>query len=901
MADVSKIKLPNGTTYNIKDTASGYTKNTGTITSVKTTAGAHTTIDVSSGAATFNVPTKTSHLTNDSGFLTSVSNDSHYHSPDTIYIPTNYARTGSLDLFSATKIGSYMSNKSFAIPPEAITIEYSTDGGSTWQDYGATDLHKRGLFAETRNNCNTFLGKATTKEANSLNNQLRITISRINLGRYTAINSFYTWMTTNGNTVYCKLERSLNSSPTAFETVFTDFKLAGWSGHNIRYFPTMSLGGGNDNQPYAIRLTVWQTAITTNYPSANLYDIRFYGPDTYSASAPYYKVQTNELYTWDNALNAIFPAGITATSFSGNLTGNVTGNVSGTATNVTGTVAIANGGTGQTTAANAINALLNGLPTWTADPTDTTYFIRQDTGGSATYGKVQATTLWNYISGKLPAWSKASTKPSYNFSEIGSTPTTLSGYGITDAKIVSGVITLGSNTITPLTSSSTLNAAKLSGAIPSAITATTQASTDNSTKIATTAYVTTAIANLPEPMVFKGSVGTGGTVTSLPTAATSNEGHTYKVITALSSPSAKVGDTVISNGSEWIVIPSGDEPSGTVISVGVSNATNGGLTVSGSPITSSGTVTIGHSNVLSSAQTTQAVYPIKIDKNGHISAYGSAITSLPASDVSAWAKASSKPSYTASEVGAVPTTRTVNNKALTANISLDASDVGAQATLVSGSNIKTINDISLLGSGDVWEALFNIVHPIYSFFETTDATFDPNTATGWYGTWELETEGLVHIGAGSTYTVGNTGGNKDAIIPYHKHTLTNPTVTVPKHTHGFTQPKVTGGAVSDGITGGSHEHKIRTHSNTGSGSSYPFEVTSAASKYVDNGDRIAAATHTHDLPSHTHTVSGGAVSEKAAFDATVSGGSIGYAGTSGNTTDANMQPYVVVNRWYRTA
>ena len=65
---------------------------------------------------------------------------------------------------------------------------------------------------------------------------------------------------------------------------------------------------------------------------------------------------------------------------------------------------------------------------------------------------------------------------------------------------------------------------------------------------------------------------------------------------------------------------------GTVTSVGVANATNGGLSISGSPVTTSGTITIGHSNVLSSAQTTQAVYPIKIDKNGHISAYGSAVT-----------------------------------------------------------------------------------------------------------------------------------------------------------------------------------------------------------------------------------------------------------------------------------
>lgn len=34
MADISKIKLPNGTTYNIKDTISGYTTNTGTVTTV---------------------------------------------------------------------------------------------------------------------------------------------------------------------------------------------------------------------------------------------------------------------------------------------------------------------------------------------------------------------------------------------------------------------------------------------------------------------------------------------------------------------------------------------------------------------------------------------------------------------------------------------------------------------------------------------------------------------------------------------------------------------------------------------------------------------------------------------------------------------------------------------------
>ena len=116
-------------------------------------------------------------------------------------------------------------------------------------------------------------------------------------------------------------------------------------------------------------------------------------------------------------------------------------------------------------------------------------------------------------------------------------------------------------------------------------------------------------------------------------------------------------------GDDTYSVPSsGGGGGGTVTSVGVSNATNGGLSVSGSPVTGSGTITVGHSNVLTSAQTTQAVYPIKIDKNGHISAYGTAVTSMPASDVPSWAKASTKPTYTASEVGALPSTTSIPSK-----------------------------------------------------------------------------------------------------------------------------------------------------------------------------------------------------------------------------------------------
>lgn len=112
--------------------------------------------------------------------------------------------------------------------------------------------------------------------------------------------------------------------------------------------------------------------------------------------------------------------------------------------------------------------------------------------------------------------------------------------------------------------------------------------------LVTGGQVYSAISALPTPMQFKGSLGVGGTYTAatLPAAAASNNGWDLKVITdgTYQGVVAKVGDQLISDGTNWILIPSGDEPSGTVTSVGMTVPT--GLSVSGSPITSSGILAI---------------------------------------------------------------------------------------------------------------------------------------------------------------------------------------------------------------------------------------------------------------------------------------------------------------------
>ena len=72
----------------------------------------------------------------------------------------------------------------------------------------------------------------------------------------------------------------------------------------------------------------------------------------------------------------------------------------------------------------------------------------------------------------------------------------------------------------------------------------------------------------------------------------------------------------------------------------------------------------------------------------------------PASDVSAWAKAATKPGYTKTDVGLgnVDNTSDANKPVSTATqTALNTK----QDTLVSGTSIKTINNTSLLGAGDL--------------------------------------------------------------------------------------------------------------------------------------------------------------------------------------------------------
>ena len=180
-------------------------------------------------------------------------------------------------------------------------------------------------------------------------------------------------------------------------------------------------------------------------------------------------------------------------------------------------------------------------------------------------------------------------------------------------------------------------------------------SISDSNKTSTNLPVTSAVydfvvSKIGKPMRYMGTVGSAGdnpTITwgELPTAAESNAGETYKVISASSTGIiADVGDTIISNGTVWTVIPSGDEPEGTVTSVAVGTS-NGGVIVTtelpspgtaGDPITSSGTIKVGHADTSSASNITAAtgkfVNAVTLDDYGHVTAISTNSTAIKTTD-----------------------------------------------------------------------------------------------------------------------------------------------------------------------------------------------------------------------------------------------------------------------------
>ena len=176
----------------------------------------------------------------------------------------------------------------------------------------------------------------------------------------------------------------------------------------------------------------------------------------------------------------------------------------------------------------------------------------------------------------------------------------------------------------------------------------------------------------------------------------------------------------------------------------------------------------------------------------------------------------------------------------------------------------------------------DLFYPVGSYYETSDSSFDPNTK--WGGTWVLEAEGKVHVSAGSNYTINSTGGvatrNYTPAGSVGNTTLT--TAQMPSHAHSVN-------AFYTAASDISHTHYCPNSAGyvwVAAGSSHACAIYNDGS--YTSGMSAHSTDHKHQVPAHNTNNSGNTKPHNH-----------GFTGTAA-TIDVR-QPYIVVNRWHRTA
>ena len=237
--------------------------------------------------------------------------------PDTLLTWSSSSISGGISPLDMSISTIHSANRLAFINPAGVTVEYSTNKGSSWTIYDSSDENKINLTNGV--GFSFYIGKNWTYTGTSVNNMLRITLDSISMGVYTRAKKILLNISTSGaGGCKVKVEKSTIGSPTTFTELGT-YDITGWSGWNSIPFDT-TFGGGSSQttQTRSVRLTfsIGSKSTNTDYSSSlSVSDILMFG-DTYW-NYPSNMAKTGHLYSYDYNQNAIFPADISGKSFNG--------------------------------------------------------------------------------------------------------------------------------------------------------------------------------------------------------------------------------------------------------------------------------------------------------------------------------------------------------------------------------------------------------------------------------------------------------------------------------------------------------------------------------------------------------------------------------------------------------
>ena len=209
-----------------------------------------------------------------------------------------------------------------------ITIEYSTDGGKTWVDYGLSDAVKVGFVSGVSVGA-LLAGKKLSTKATA-DDKLRITLHATNMAVYTAATSLLINFSTNGSSgTKVDVEKAMRGSETEFTTWATGITLSGWSGWNsIPLLPKIGIGfGGGAGQTSnlgALRFTFYSEGAGASYTSgAHFSVLNMYMLGNTYWNTPSEMAKTGHLYKYNANQDMILPMHIypntTNTAYNGSI------------------------------------------------------------------------------------------------------------------------------------------------------------------------------------------------------------------------------------------------------------------------------------------------------------------------------------------------------------------------------------------------------------------------------------------------------------------------------------------------------------------------------------------------------------------------------------------------------
>ena len=221
---------------------------------------------------------------------------------------------GAVSPTDAAMVESMCGNRLSFINPDAITIEYSTDNGVTWVDYGASNADKTRLVTNTARTSNLYLGKHAEKGLSTVNDQLRITISAKNAGIYFRLRKTLMYISIDGGGVSVDTEYSTIGNPEVFEILKVNSPLLGWGGWNVlQNTNSLTEFGGSDTQTtqtHSIRYTFKCTKAASNATKGPFVrNIFMYGETSWALANDMRSV--NRMYSIDENQNCQFPAKLT--------------------------------------------------------------------------------------------------------------------------------------------------------------------------------------------------------------------------------------------------------------------------------------------------------------------------------------------------------------------------------------------------------------------------------------------------------------------------------------------------------------------------------------------------------------------------------------------------------------